>query len=132
MLDRRQFVTQTSAFFAAATFGPLSLAAAEETPKKRSIKKGIMYATIGIKGSVMEKFQAVKAAGFAGVEPMGGMNQQEVVEARDAAGLQCPSVCCHSHWDKPLSDPDAAVREAGLKGLQQSLRDAKAYGANSV
>src|SRR5207302_10923260 len=31
-----------------------------------------------------------------------------------------------------LSDPDPAVRKAGLDGLIQSLRDAKAYGASSV
>src|SRR5207302_4547696 len=31
-----------------------------------------------------------------------------------------------------LSDPDPAVRKAGLDGLIQSLRDAKAYGATSV
>ena len=132
MINRREFVGRTLALASATALAPLAVSAAEESANKRSIKKAIMYATIGIKGSVMEKFQAVKAAGFLGVEPMGAMNQKEVLEARDAAGLQCPSVCCHSHWDKPLSDPDPAVRDAGLKGLQQSLRDAKAYGATSV
>jgi len=31
-----------------------------------------------------------------------------------------------------VSDPDPAVRGAGLEGLKQSLRDAKRYGASSV
>ena len=33
---------------------------------------------------------------------------------------------------KPLSDPDPKVREEGLAALQQTLRDAKRYGASSV
>ena len=91
-----------------------------------------MYGTVGLKGSVLEKFKAIKEAGFAGVEPMGGMNQDEVVRAFESTGLKAASVCCHTHWDKPLSDPDPEVRQAGLVGLQASLRDAKRYGATSV
>jgi hexulose-6-phosphate isomerase len=131
VIDRRQFLVGTGALLAASGF-PAALSAADETPKKRSLKKAIMYATIAVKGSVMEKFQAVKEAGFAGVEPMGGMNQEEVLKARDATGLQLPSVCCHTHWAKPLSDPNPAAREVGLRGLEQTLRDAKAYGATSI
>ena len=55
-----------------------------------------------------------------------------MVAARDATGLKCPSVCCSTHWGKPLSDPNPAVREQGLAGLQQALRDAALYGASSV
>jgi hexulose-6-phosphate isomerase len=91
-----------------------------------------MYATIGVKGTVMEKFQAVKAAGFEGIEPMSHMTQSEVLEAFAATGLKPASCCCSTHWEKPLSDADPAVRKAGLDGLLQALRDAKAYGASSV
>ncbi|PYL00246.1 MAG: hypothetical protein DME19_05755, partial [Verrucomicrobia bacterium] len=35
-------------------------------------------------------------------------------------------------WNKPVSDPDPKVREEGLEGLKQALRDAKRYGASSV
>ena len=68
LLNRREFVKCGAA--AAATFSPLSNVASTAAQKKRTIHKAIMYATIGYKGSVMEKFQAVKAAGFEGVEPM--------------------------------------------------------------
>jgi hexulose-6-phosphate isomerase len=91
-----------------------------------------MYATVGLKGSVLEKFKAVKEAGFEGVEPMGGMDQDEVVQALEATGLKAASVCCHTHWARPLSDPNPGVREVGLGGLKSSLRDAKKYGAGSV
>jgi len=79
---------------------------AEKPAKKRALRKAIMYATIGFKGSVLEKFQAVKAAGFEGVEPMSHMNQDEVLKAFDATGLKPASVCCDTHWGKPLSHAD--------------------------
>src|SRR5262249_12891901 len=81
---------------------------------------------------VMEKFQAVKAAGFEGVEPMSHMSQDEVLKALDATGLKAASVCCNTHWGEPLSHPDPEVRRRGLEGLQRALKDAKAYGATSV
>src|SRR5439155_24614053 len=71
-------------------------------------------------------------AGFEGVEPMSHMNQDEVVKALEENGLKAASVCCSTHWNKPVSDPDPAVREEGLNGLKQALRDARRYGASSV
>ena len=46
--------------------------------------------------------------------------------------MQAGSVCCHTHWAKPLSDPHPAVRGVGVEGLKQSLKDAHRYGAPSV
>lgn len=100
--------------------------------KTRDLHKAIMYDTVGIKGTVLEKFQAVKAAGFEGIEPMSHMSQSEVLDAFAATGLKPASCCCSTHWKKPVSDPDPAVRQAGLDGLIQALKDAKAYGASSV
>src|SRR5207245_1927873 len=111
----------------AAVFAPDASAAS-----KRNLRKAIMYSTIGVKGSVLEKFRAMKEAGFEGVEPMGGMNRDEVLAALKETGLQAASVCDHIHWVKPLSAPDEATRKLGLDGLLQSLRDAHAYGAGSV
>jgi L-ribulose-5-phosphate 3-epimerase len=120
-VNRRNFLLAGGAALAAPAFG-----------KTRDIRKGIMYATIQAPGSVMEKFKVVKEAGFAGIEPMSHMQQNEVLEAFAMTGLKAASVCCNTHWKQPLSDPDAAVRKAGLEGLEQSLRDAKVYGATSV
>ena len=99
---------------------------------KRNLRKAIMYSTIGVKGSVLEKFRAMKEAGFEGVEPMGAMNRDEVLAAFKETGLKAASVCDHIHWEKPLSAPDEATRKLGLDGLLQSLQDAHAYGAGSV
>jgi len=134
LIPRREFLKSAGAAFSLAALGPV-VSAAELTSasaKKRPIKKGIMYATIGFKGSVLEKFKAIKQAGFDGVEPMSHMNQDEVMKAFDETGLKAASVCCSTHWDKPLSHPSAEVREAGLTGLKVALRDARRYGASSV
>lgn len=127
-VSRREFLGTAAA---AAFASPLALAA-DAAPASRKIKKAIMYATIGFKGSVAEKLKAVKAAGFEGVEPMSHMKQDEVVKALEDSGLKAASVCCATHWGKPLSDPDETVRREGFEGLVQALKDAKRYGATSV
>jgi hexulose-6-phosphate isomerase len=131
-LNRRDFLKLGSGALAAAAIFPVGRPAADEPGKKQAIKKAIMYATIGYKGSVMEQFKAVKAAGFEGVEPMSHMKQDEVLKAFEETGLKAASVCCSTHWDKPLSHPDPMVRREGLEGLEQALKDAKRYEATSV
>src|SRR5213080_3100073 len=126
-MNRRSFLKLAIGGAAAAAFAP------DASPvSKRNLHKAIMYATIGVKGSVLEKFRVMKEAGFEGVEPMGAMNRDEVLAAFKETGLQAASVCDHIHWVKPLSAPDEATRKLGLDGLLQSLRDAHAYGAGSV
>jgi hexulose-6-phosphate isomerase len=127
-MNRRSFLRVTAGATAAAAFLPHGQAAAP----KRNLRKAIMYSTIGTKGTVLEKFRAMKEAGFEGVEPLGGMDRDEVLAAFKATGLQAASVCCHTHWEKPLSAPDEATRKIGLDGLLLSLRDAHAYGATCV
>src|SRR3954463_8513519 len=126
-MNRRSFLKMTMGAAAGAALAPDALAA-----PKRNLRKAIMYSTIGVKGSALEKFRAMKEAGFEGVEPMGGMNREEVIAAFKETGLQAASVCCHTHWEKPLSAADEATRKIGLDGLVTSLHDAKAYGAASV
>ncbi len=117
---------------ALASAAPLAFGADESATAKRPLKKGIMWGTVGVEGSVLEKMKAVKAAGFDGAEMNSHMNQEEVLRARDETGLMIPSVCGVHHWAKPLSSPDPKVRQEGLEALQQTLRDAKRYGASSV
>src|SRR5438067_2411455 len=112
-LNRRAFLKLGSSALAAAALSHASLTAADVPAKKRAIQKAIMYATIGVKGTVLDKFKAVKAAGFDGVEPMSHMNQDDVVKAFDETGLKPASVCCDTHWGKPLSHPDEKVRREG-------------------
>lgn len=133
-MNRREFLKHGAVAMAAAAVVPHTFAAEEAKPAgpKRAIRKAIMWGTLGVKGSVLEKMQAAKEAGFEGVEMTSHMDQEEVLRARDATGLTIPSVCGAMHWSKPLTHPDPKVRAEGLEALKQTLRDAKRYGATSV
>ena len=133
-MNRRAFLKSSSQALVLAALASPTLAAAQDraSTTKRSIKKAIMWGTVSLKGSVLERMKAIKQAGFEGVEMMSHLDQDEVLRARDETGLAIPSVCGARHWDKPLSDPDPKVREEGLNALLQTLRDAKRYGASSV
>ena len=129
-LSRRQFLIQSSTAAVLAAAAPQFLLA-EDKPR-RQIKKAVMYGSLAYKGTVLEKFRALKEAGFDGVEPNSHMNQDEVVRALEETGLKAASVCGSHHWGKPLSHPDEKVREEGLEALKQTIRDAKRYGASSI
>jgi hexulose-6-phosphate isomerase len=130
-MNRREFLKAGGSALALALAAGAAGQDSNPAPK-RHLHKAIMWGTIGLKGSVLEKMQAVKAAGFEGVEMMSHMDQEEVLRARDEAGLVIPSVCGRDHWAKPLTSPDPAVRAEGLASLEQALRDGKRYGATSV
>ena len=97
---------------------------------KRNLKKGMWYASAPGK-TALEKFQAVKAAGYDGIEPPSHLDQEEILRARDATGLAIPSVSCGKQ-SRGLSDPDASKRAEAVEGIKQALRDAKRYGASSI
>lgn len=128
-MNRRDFFKTTAGAVALSALLPGSVLAAES---KRTLKKGIMWGTVGVPGSVLEKMKAVKAAGFDGAEMNSHMDQDEVLRAQDATGLVIPSVCGVHHWGKPLSHPDPKVRAEGVEALKQTLRDGKRYGATSI
>ncbi|MGE5421167.1 MAG: sugar phosphate isomerase/epimerase family protein [Chloroflexota bacterium] len=131
-MNRRQFTRNTlmaSAFIAAS---PSKSFSASNSPAERALKKGIMWGNIGVGKTILEKFQAAKAAGFDGVEVMSHLNREEVLNARAATGLTIPSVCGEMHWKYLLSDPDPAVREKGVEALKLTLQDANAYGADTI
>jgi L-ribulose-5-phosphate 3-epimerase len=126
---RRSFVHGALAGAACVTLGQVF---AQGSAPKRKLRKAVMYGTVRAKGSVMEKFKAIREAGFEGVEPNGGMEQAEVLDALKANDLEAASVCCHTHWKDTLTHPDAATRKRGIEGLLTTLRNAKAYGAGSI
>lgn len=99
---------------------------------KSPFKKSIMWGTVSMKGSVMEKCAAVKAAGYDGIEPNSHMDRNEVIEAMKANGLVASSVCCSTHWELLLSHPDAAIREKGIENIIIALEDAKAYQTDAL
>lgn len=129
--DRRQFLhTIAAAGALAASLRPDEAKATTPGGMKKALKYGMAAGS----GSVMEKFRMLKALGYDGVEldAPSKLDRSEVLEARDATGLQIPGVVDSVHWKQTLSDPDPAVRAIGVKALEAALQDAKYYGATSV
>lgn len=129
---RREFIQTSASLIALASLTPAVIAAETATTNQRQHRKAIMWGTVGVKGAVLDKMKAVRAAGFEGVEMTSHLDQTEVLKALAATGLETTSVCGERHWKQPLSHPDPKVRAEGLAALQQTLRDAKAYGAGSI
>ena len=84
-----------------------------------------MWGNIGFGTTILEKFQAAKAAGFDGVEVMSPLNREEVLKAKELTGLIIPSVCGSLHGKYALSDPDPEIRAKGVEALKVTLEDAK-------
>jgi len=97
-----------------------------------NFKKSIMWGTVGVTGSVLDKCKAVKEAGFQGIEANSHMDRKEVIDATKATGLAITDVCCTTHGDKPMSHPDPAIRQEGFEGAVVAIEDAREYGTDAV
>ena len=139
-IDRRAFLATTAAAASLAlvtsSFGAEKKSAASRKANRAKLKKGFMFGGLRAANkeelSLQKRFAMLREAGFEGTEVSSALNQKEVLAARDATGLKIPSVVISTHWSRPLTDPNPAVRKTGLEGLLGGLRDAKAYGADSV
>ena len=140
-MQRRNFIKKTVTSVAAASIIPFigcsgrktsAPASCKNTGQIFSFKKSIMWGTVGVEGSVLDKCKAIKEAGFEGIEPNSHMDRQEVINATKETGLAITDVCCSTHWRKPLSHPDAAERQEGIEGVIVALEDANAYGTDAI
>ncbi len=123
-LNRRQFVTQTSAA------GLITLVAG--LPARAATFKGKIRKAM-IVGKVTEgALQPYKAAGFQGVETTHVCPEDEAAQGRQVAeklGLKVHSVL--RGWMEFNSEEPQKVEDS-LDKVRQALRAAKAYGANAV
>lgn len=136
-MQRRDFIKNTLWATGALSLSATNLHAFVNQPSFQSaqaagFKKSIMWGTVGMEGSVLEKCKAIKAAGYDGIEPNSHMKREEVLQAMKATGLIASSVCCSTHWEKPLSSSDPAIRKAAVENVIIALEDAKAYGTDAI
>lgn len=98
------------------------------------IKKALKIGMVRDGATILEKFQAIKAAGFAGVDmdSPNGLKRDDVLRARDETGVIIHGCVDSVHWKDTLGDADPAVVERGLKALRTALEDCKAYGGTTV
>lgn len=128
-MNRRTFLTTTTAALAATTF-----TSAQDAPKQRRIKKAVNLGMIKAGASTLEKFQAAKDAGIEGIElnRPDALPLEELLKARDTTGLPIAGVICSTHWGKPLTDNDPAVREQGMRGLKLALQESGELGCERL
>ena len=136
-MNRRQFVQLTGMGIASTTLMANALASAEYalgSGNRVALKKAVKFGMIEEDLTILQKFELLKSLGFDGVEmdSPSDLDVDEVVAARDTAGLPIHGVVDSVHWRQTLSDADSAVREAGLDGLKIALNDAHAFGASTV
>ncbi|HZK81340.1 MAG TPA: sugar phosphate isomerase/epimerase family protein [Humisphaera sp.] len=103
-------------------------------PKKRTIKKAVMYGMIGAGKTVLEKFELLKEAGFDGVEMDSPtkLSVEEIKAAGEKTGILIEGEVDSRHWGATLSHNSPKVRAEGLAALETALRDCKALGGTSV
>lgn len=131
-MNRREFTKSSAIASAFLATGALPGISNVINVASRDLKKGIMWGSIGIGKTILEKFKYAKDAGFDGVEVMSHLNRAEVLKASEITGLPVFSVCGELHWKYLLSDPDPEIREQGLTALKLTLQDASAYGADTI
>jgi len=132
-VDRRRILSLSAAAAAGLALA-CRTAPSAAAPRPRRVRKALGIGMIGAGATLMDKFLLARDCGFAGVEMDGPSEHrpEDVLAARDAAGLTIPSVVDSVHWQHSLGDPDPAERAKGRAGLEAALRDAHAYGARSV
>jgi len=137
MMQRRT-VLQAAGLAAAAACANLSrrtLALGETASAadpKPWLRKTLKIGMIRVDGSLEEKFQAAKQAGFEGVEVnVPGIDVDEINQAAKAAGLIVDGSVGGTHWQIRHSDPDPKVRVQALENLKKGLAETAAVGGDS-
>lgn len=132
-ISRRAFIA-TGAVLAASATAPVSAYAARPAGRVVRVRKALKIGMIAEGSTLTEKFQIAGQAGFEGVEldSPGPYTASDVAAAKEATGLEVPGVVDSVHWGKPLSDADQNVRDEGRRGLEQAIRDCKAFGGTTV
>lgn len=124
-IDRRQFLAASAALASA------GLARADEA-EPGHWKKAFMLGQT--KGPILPTFRLLRDAGFDGVELISpnALDTDEVLKARDETGLIIHGVSGAEHWGSPLSSPDRAVVDKGVKAIRREIEDVKVYGGTTV
>jgi L-ribulose-5-phosphate 3-epimerase len=128
---RRSFLLSGAAALTTAT---LAAAPTARSPRSWQPKKAVKIGMVHLKGSLADKFAAVKQCGFDGIELdcPSDVPRDEALLAMRETGLVIHGLVDSVHWQKPLSAPEPEVRQAGREALTTALREAKALGATSV
>ena len=136
MTSRRVFLRQ-STLTASGLIAGSSLLPADESRLPNTLR-GRLYKTlkshmIGIPGSLIDKFNTAKEAGFDGVEvSTPDLDIDATRKAIMETGLPVDGAVISNHWEVRHTDPSAEVRAQALDALKRSLEETHAVGGNTV
>lgn len=138
-VSRRNFLYTGGAAVAAGMFSNLNVPAATravpaaEVPLKGRLYKTLKIGMVNVEGTLTEKFKAVKAAGFDGIEmDAPGMDVEATKAAILESGLPVDGTVNSTHWQIRHTDKDPAVRAKALESLQTALRATHAVGGHTT
>lgn len=147
-MDRRGFLAATGLAAAATVAGAAKQPVNRNEPVRRQpagarsqpghvgapVRKALKFGMINEGESIADKLMIARDAGFEGVEfdAPGTPPIDEVLAAKEKAGIEIPGVVCSTHWSKPLSHPDERVRLEGRHGLEQAVLTCRDLGGSQV
>lgn len=138
-INRRRFLHGAAAVMSAPAIIPAVANAADapgidpDTYLRGRLYKTLKLGMVKVKGSLIDKFNAAKAAGFDAVEVgTPGLNIAEVNKAIAETGLPVDGSVISSHWNIRHTDKDPKVRATALEHLKKSLEEVRAVGGNTA
>jgi hexulose-6-phosphate isomerase len=138
MISRREFARRTALGLTAAalpTLPTIAVPTAQTSGQKSALKKGLIINMLPKDLSYVDRFKLAIDCGFEGVEANTVYDPKEAEAIKEASlktGFKVHSVMNSDHWKFPLSDPDPAVVQKSVTGMETSLRNAKLWGADTV
>jgi L-ribulose-5-phosphate 3-epimerase len=127
--DRRCFLKSTAALAALGALRPLVSFAAGAP------KSALSISMLPPERPMLERFRLALAAGFSAVEMRTMPDRagaEQVREAAERSGLRIHAVVNAGRQRCPLSSPDRDVVRQGVAIMQESLRNARLWGADAV
>lgn len=137
-MDRKGFIKSAALVAGAAAAFPILNTSASKLPitsmNAKWLKKGVGYDMIKGELSLVDKFKLIKDLGFDGIEFNSPVNFsiKELLHAKSVTGIEIPSLVNKDHWSKPLSDPDASVRQFIIGSVAKSLQEVKELGGDTL
>lgn len=128
-------MASSAALAASAGLSPATSGAELPLPEtlKGRLYKTLKIGMVNVPGSLTDKFNAAKEAGFHGIELNApGINVEEVRNAISETGFPVDGTVNSSHWQVRHTDPDASVRAKALDSLRDAMRQTHAVGGNTV
>lgn len=141
-MNKRDFIKSAAVMAGVSAITPFATvsgknktpSAAAQQKSKVSLKKALVFGMIQDKVSLTDKFKIARDAGFDGIELNSptDLSLTDLLQAKQSAGIELPSVINKDHWSKPLSDPDQRIRQQCIESVIKSMHEVKELGGDTV